>query len=392
MTLAPLTGTAWDALLDSYVEATVAGAHRASRTRTTARAHRAVEAVIDLARWTGATPETITYAVADRWLRRSGPRPRPEKLERRAITDVLDHAVACGQLDHNPMRALDDWTALLDGYEAAGLATESSVESFRRRTMRFARWAALPPCAVDEDLLVRYLANPDWKPEYRRSTRGALRMVFRHAYKAGFTTHDPAAELDSVRVPVGAPRPTPEAAISAALKGLPMRVRLMVLIAGLAGCRRAEIAVLRVEDITKDGLHITGKGGRERVVPIHPALGPELDAWLRISGITAGYIFPGETDGHLSPHRVGQLVSRALPGSWATHSLRHRFGSRAYAGAFDLRAVQELLGHSSPATTARYVAVPNTALVNAVAAVPPIPGMGAPPVLDDEDQGAEESA
>ena len=72
-----------------------------------------------------------------------------------------------------------------------------------------------------------------------------------------------------------------------------------------------------------------------------------------------------------------------------------RFASRAYAGAFDIRSVQELLGHSSPAVTARYVAVPSTQLVNAVLAVPPIPGIGppsGPQGCSDSNQPMKESA
>jgi integrase/recombinase XerC len=67
-----------------------------------------------------------------------------------------------------------------------------------------------------------------------------------------------------------------------------------------------------------------------------------------------GWLFPGDTDGHLSPQWVGQLVVRVLPDGWTTHPLRHRFSSRAYRGTRNLRAVQVLLGHQSIATTERY--------------------------------------
>ena len=77
----------------------------------------------------------------------------------------------------------------------------------------------------------------------------------------------------------------------------------------------------------------------------------------------------------MSVGNVTARLSRLLGPGHTAHSLRHRFGTRAYAGAFDLRAVQELLGHASPATTARYVAVPSENLVNAVLAVPPVPGI-----------------
>jgi site-specific recombinase XerD len=70
-----------------------------------------------------------------------------------------------------------------------------------------------------------------------------------------------------------------------------------------------------------------------------------------------GWLFPGDTDGHVSRQWVGQLVVRVLPDGWTTHTLRHRFSSRAYSGTRNLRAVQVLLGHQSIATTERYCAV-----------------------------------
>ncbi len=71
---------------------------------------------------------------------------------------------------------------------------------------------------------------------------------------------------------------------------------------------------------------------------------------------------PGRTDGHLSPAHVGKLVSAALGPNRSTHTLRHRFASRAYAADRDILAVQELLGHACVATTQIYTLVLDGAL------------------------------
>ena len=68
-----------------------------------------------------------------------------------------------------------------------------------------------------------------------------------------------------------------------------------------------------------------------------------------------GYLFPGRDNGHLSPRYVGKMIRDLLPGDWTMHTLRHRFGTRAYALTSDLLLVQEMLGHASPTTTRRYV-------------------------------------
>ena len=75
-----------------------------------------------------------------------------------------------------------------------------------------------------------------------------------------------------------------------------------------------------------------------------------------------------DPDGSTSPAYLGKIVTRWLPGAFSTHSLRHRCGSVAYAGTRDLRAVQELLGHASPATTAIYTRVPETWIRDAMLA------------------------
>lgn len=75
----------------------------------------------------------------------------------------------------------------------------------------------------------------------------------------------------------------------------------------------------------------------------------------------AGYVFPGQVDGHISPGYLSRLISRLLPPGVTMHGLRHRFATRAYAIDRDTFAVQQLLGHASPVTTQRYAQVPDSA-------------------------------
>lgn len=128
----------------------------------------------------------------------------------------------------------------------------------------------------------------------------------------------------------------------------------MIRLGAEVGLRRCEIAKVRperdlVEDLGGWSLDVQGKGGRLRTVPLTELMAAEL------RGLGAGYAFPGKVDGHLSERWVGTLVSRALPGSWTTHSLRHRFGQRTHEVERDLTIVQELLGHASILTTRVYV-------------------------------------
>lgn len=73
--------------------------------------------------------------------------------------------------------------------------------------------------------------------------------------------------------------------------------------------------------------------------------------------------------GPLRPDSVGKILKRLLGDGWTGHTLRHRFATRALAGSHNLRAVQLLLGHAKPETTAIYTAVDDSYLAATVAAV-----------------------
>lgn len=145
------------------------------------------------------------------------------------------------------------------------------------------------------------------------------------------------------------------------------RERLMLRLAAECGLRRAEIAGIHSRDLVDDllgwSLVVHGKGDRDRVVPLPVAIALELRAQPE------GWVFPGDDDGHLSPRWVGRVTARLLPEGWTLHTLRHRFATRAYAVDRDLLTVQTLLGHASPVTTRRYVALPDDALRRTVDAV-----------------------
>uniref|UniRef100_UPI000838F28F tyrosine-type recombinase/integrase n=1 Tax=Kribbia dieselivorans TaxID=331526 RepID=UPI000838F28F len=269
------------------------------------------------------------------------------------------------------------WTA----HQQAGGRAPSTID-LRRRALACLAATYADPWDITGDDLTFYLARTDWSPETKRSTRSSLSSFYRWAVRAGRTDHNPTEALDGVRVPRALPRPTPDEAVWAALAAADDRTRLMILLAGLAGLRRSEIAAVHTDDLDMPGvLRVRGKGGRDRLIPLHPDLAAALNAevtrrrtqgppgtgWT-VAGTAPGWLFPGYgPDSHLHSHMVGKYVGEALPAGWTAHTLRHRFATQAYGATRDLRAVQELLGHSKPETTARYAAVPDHNLIAAVA-------------------------
>lgn len=249
----------------------------------------------------------------------------------------------------------DEWIAeYLAFLGAAG--RRSSTVGLRAGQLGFvARGLGVAPGQVDSGALIRWCAGQLWAPETRHSYRTALRGFFGWAQQSGRLAADPAAGLPAIRIPPAVPRPTSNGVWKPAAEFAAPRVGLMLRLAAHAGLRRAEIAGLHTADVSvgEGGpwLSVIGKGGRGRVVPISDELAAELLA------CGPGWVFPARGGGHLTPQWVGELCAAALPAGSTLHGLRHRFATKAYAGSRDLRAVQILLGHSSVATTQRYVAV-----------------------------------
>lgn len=207
--------------------------------------------------------------------------------------------------------------------------------------------------------LVQWLGGRAWAAETRRSYRASIRLFYRWAHATGRTPVDPAHTLPAIRVPRGLPRPAPDDVVRAAVTIADERTGLMLQVLLQTGMRRGELARLHVDDVERDllgwSLRVHGKGGHTRAVPITDTLATAIRTY------PAGWVFPGQIDGHLSPRRVGELVSEVLGPGWTAHTLRHRFATMAYAVDRDLRATQELLGHARPETTAIYTKVPDEA-------------------------------
>lgn len=226
------------------------------------------------------------------------------------------------------------------------------------------------PWRVSTEDLTDWLASHRyWSRATRSSYRDGLRGFYGWLVDTNRMGRSPAEGIPKVTVPRRMARPAPAEAIRAGLAYHDERVRLMVELGARCGLRRAEIAGIHSRDVCRDAsgwsLVVHGKGDRERLIP----LPEEFAERLRARG--PGWLFPRTDDPtrHLHPQYVGELVSRALPDGWTTHTLRHSFATQAYAGSRDLLAVQQLLGHSSVSTTQLYVAVPRSSLRAAVDAV-----------------------
>ncbi len=128
-----------------------------------------------------------------------------------------------------------------------------------------------------------------------------------------------------------------------------------------------------------DSLTVTGKGRKTRMVPVLPQVFALVHGYIKLCpfGLEAqAPLFRGEKGGPLSPRIVQLAMERmrgalGLPDTATPHALRHSFATHLLARGGDLRAIQELLGHASLATTQIYTAVDSSHLMKAYKAAHP---------------------
>ncbi|UFN46968.1 tyrosine recombinase XerC [Roseomonas sp. OT10] len=149
-------------------------------------------------------------------------------------------------------------------------------------------------------------------------------------------------------------------------------VALFTLLYG-AGLRISEALSLDIRDAPRAGaaLRIRGKGDKERLVPVLPAVEQAVAAYLRhrAGAPPEAPLFLGARGERLNDavaRRSLQTFRRlaGLPEQATPHALRHSFATHLLGGGADLRVIQELLGHASLSTTQRYAAVDSAALLD----------------------------
>jgi integrase/recombinase XerC len=277
-------------------------------------------------------------------------------------------------------------------------ASPHTLAAYRRDVTRVLDQAGGPgkPVAPGEwtrELLERALQD-GWRSGRAASSVARARAVWRSfsafCVRRGILALDPSRALPGPRLPRRLPRTLAMRPLAAALEELngsdPMtlRDRALLEVAYSSGLRVSELVGLNHEDVDRAGrlVRVRGKGRRERIVPLgsialaaldrHRALG---EAAPRTAA--AGQpLFAGRSGGRLSVRTVQRVVARRLAqaahGLGVTpHALRHSFASHLLDRGADLRAIQEMLGHRSLATTQIYTHVSRGRLRKAYAQAHP---------------------
>ncbi len=147
-------------------------------------------------------------------------------------------------------------------------------------------------------------------------------------------------------------------------KKLALRDSLLIELATTSGMRRSELAGIRVGDIDFENnrIQITGKGNKKRTIPLLESVSRKLQRYCQEKA-------PHESLFGLKPACISNqihILAKKAGVDLHTHSLRHYFGTRLVEKGANIRAVQELMGHSSLNTTQVYLGVTSKHLESAI--------------------------
>lgn len=292
--------------------------------------------------------------------------------------------------------------------------SDATVTAYRVDLSDLATWCTDRgidhPDRVDLEVLRRYLGHLH-DDGYARATVArrisTIRTAFRHWRRNGYVSNDPASLLSSPKRGRHLPRVLRPEQVRTLLEApdtttaTGLRDRALIEVLYGAGARVAEACGLDLDavDLPAAQLRLFGKGRKERIVPLGEPGVDALDAYIRdgrpdllaarrggtegqIQGRATRAVFLNTEGRRLGTRDARSAVYRAARtaglGRVTPHTLRHSFATHLLDGGADLRAVQELLGHATLATTQRYTHVSRARMRAAYAAAHPRAG-SAPP-------------
>ena len=263
-----------------------------------------------------------------------------------------------------------------------------TIEAYRRDLVRYQRHVAGGRRSLDDvgagDVIafVRGLQHDGLAPASVTRTLVSVRGLHRFLVAEGHRVDDPAADVEIPSLPRGLPKALSVAQVVSLMDAVvgddppDRRDRAVLELLYGTGCRISEAGSLSLPDVDlHDGLvRVTGKGAKERIVPLGRCAAESLERWLSPAGRgalepdrwarrgDAEAVFLNRRGGRLSRQGLWLIVrrhgDRAGIGSLLTpHVLRHSCATHMLDGGADIRIVQEMLGHASVSTTQIYTRV-----------------------------------
>jgi site-specific recombinase XerD len=279
----------------------------------------------------------------------------------------------------------DDWQEALGLFDrdlAARAAAERTRAAYSYDVSELAEWAdgrKLAPEKLGHKDLRRFAAHLSGGGASKASVGrklAAIRSFYEALLRAGRVRANPAELVASPKRDRKLPRVLSREEMAALLDGIPARTplelrdRAMLELTYSCGLRAEEVVNLDTgsPDFEGERLRIEGKGGKTRFVPMGEPAQQALTRYLErgraaLTGVRSEpALLVSKSGRRLHPSDVRRRLERwvreaAIAGGVSPHALRHSFATHLLEGGADLRAIQELLGHSSLSTTQIYTQV-----------------------------------
>lgn len=261
--------------------------------------------------------------------------------------------------------------------------SENTVASYRTDIMKLLQWMGSNNYRLDFISLSglqeyqAWLADQDYKQTSRARMLSAIRRLFQYLHREKVRADDPTALLVSPKLPQRLPKDLTEEQVEALLDApdpndpMELRDKAMLELLYATGLRVTELVSLTMENMSlRQGVvRITGKGGKERLVPMGESAVDWIDMFISqgrgvlLGQNTSDVVFPSKRARQMTRqtfwHRIKHYA--AIAGidsdSLSPHVLRHAFATHLLNYGADLRVVQMLLGHSDLSTTQIYTHV-----------------------------------
>jgi len=259
---------------------------------------------------------------------------------------------------------LGQFTAYLAGQDRAG-----GMEPHPTGASRAPRAAILSVTHLDIRGFLACLQQRGDKRSTVARKLAAIRSLYRYLWREGFIPSDPSRMVATPKQPKPLPRALSVDAVTAVMESpkgrdpAALRARAVLETVYSTGARLAELTALNWSDVDEDAglVRLSGKGRKERIVPIGGKALNALREFRDATGRRSGAVFSGKAGRRLSSRTIARIVkqyARAVGSPDASsHTFRHSFATHLLEGGADLRAIQDMLGHASLDTTQRYTRI-----------------------------------
>ena len=280
---------------------------------------------------------------------------------------------------------------LLDGYNAwlmleRGLSPNTRA-AYGADATRLVQWLAeqgSSPQQADTDMLHAFVAelhDLGIAPRSQARIISGIKSLYRYMRLEHLIDTNPSLLLDAPRTGHHLPEVLSVHEIDAMLATIDpaaqhaVRNRAIIEVLFSCGLRVSELVTLEISRINLQlgFLTVTGKGSKERMVPLSPSAIYEIEQWMQertrypVKAGHEGYLFLNRSGRALTRVMVFYIVrdlaaAAGIRKTISPHTLRHSFATALLEGGANLRAIQQMLGHESIATTEIYLHLDNTRL------------------------------